>query len=411
MTRIHPLFVVAAVVAGVAGVAGQDRAQDYSQWRGPNRDGSAVGFVEPKAWPEKLNLKWKIDVGAGYATPLVVDSRVYTLTRQGDDEVMMALDAGSGRTIWKTPYRAPYKMNPATSGHGRGPKSTPLYHNGKLYTLGIGGIVSAFNASNGKLLWQKPGPSVDPLYGTAMSPAADGNMILVHVGGNSNGALTAFDATSGDVRWAWTGDGPGYASPIVATLGGTRQVISITQTKVVGLDAANGELLWQQPWISRSVNNSITPIVYRDTVIVSGHELGVKALKPVKSANAWAVETVWETADVSMFMSNPVLAGDTLYGLSHKNSGQYFALDVRTGKVLWLGEPRQATNSAVVKAGNVLFFLNDDGQLIVARTSPTAFEPIQKYTVADSATWAQPTVSGNRIFVKDVSNLTLWTLN
>ena len=122
-------------------------------------------------------------------------------------------------------------------------------------------------------------------------------------------------------------------------------------------------------------------------------------------------DTVWETADVSMFMSNPVLAGDTLYGLSHKNSGQYFALDVRTGKVLWLGEPRQATNSAVVKAGNVLFFLNDDGQLIVARTSPTAFEPIQKYTVADSATWAQPTVSGNRIFVKDVSNLTLWTLN
>jgi outer membrane protein assembly factor BamB len=404
-------MIAVVVVAGVTGAAGQNRSSDYAQWRGPNRDGSAVGFVEPKAWPEKLNLKWKIDVGPGYATPIVVGNRVYTHTRQADDEVMMSLDAATGKTVWKTPYPAPYKMNPATSGHGRGPKSTPLYHNGKLYTLGISGIVSAFDASNGKLLWQKAGPSVDPLYGTAMSPVADGGAILVHVGGHNNGALTAFDANTGDVKWAWTGDGPGYASPIIATFGGTRQVISITQTKVVGLNAATGELLWQQPFISRSVNNSITPIVYGDTVIVSGHELGVKALKPAKSATGWTAETIWETSEVSMFMSNPVLVGDTLYGLSHKNSGQYFALDVKTGKVLWLGQPRQATNSAVVKAGNVLFFLNEDGQLIVARTSPTAFEPIQHYTVAESATWAQPTVSGNRIFVKDVSNLALWTLN
>lgn len=112
-----------------------------------------------------------------------------------------------------------------------------------------------------------------------------------------------------------------------------------------------------------------------------------------------------------MFLSNPVLAGDTLFGLSHRRSGQFFALDAKTGTVLWLGQPREATNTAVVGAGNLLFLLNDDAELIVARSSRTGFEPLKRYSVADSPTWAQPTISGNRVFVKDLTSLTLWTLN
>jgi outer membrane protein assembly factor BamB len=112
-----------------------------------------------------------------------------------------------------------------------------------------------------------------------------------------------------------------------------------------------------------------------------------------------------------MFMSNPVVIGDTLYGLSQLKSGQFFALDVKTGKTLWLGEGREATNVAITKAADLLFLLNDSGELIVARGSRTKFEPVKRYTVANSATWAQPTISGNRVFVKDASSLTLWTVN
>src|SRR5580704_11544958 len=99
-----------------------------------------------------------------------------------------------------------------------------------------------------------------------------------------------------------------------------------------------------------------------------------------------------------MYVSNPVVIADTLFGLSHRARGQFFAIDARNGKVLWLGPPREATNTAVVKAGNLLFFLNDDAKLIVARSSQAGFEPLKQYTVADSATWAQPTISGNRVF-------------
>jgi outer membrane protein assembly factor BamB len=392
-------------------VFAQTSPQDYPQWRGRGRDGSASAFAEPKAWPESLTLKWKVDVGPGYATPIIIGNVVYTHTRRDENEVMMALDAATGKALWQTTYPAPYRMNPATRNHGQGPKATPLYHEGKLFTLGISGIVSAFNAADGKILWQKPAPPVDPLYGTAMSPVGDKGTVIVHVGGTDQGALTAFDSNTGAVKWAWTGDGPAYASPIIVELAGTRQVVTVSQRNIAGVSMADGSLLWQRPWVSRATNNSITPILYGDMVIISGQDLGVIALRPVHRDGKMVADTVWENGEVAMFMSNPVLVRDTLFGLSHKSSGQFFAVDAKSGKVLWLGTPREATNTAVVKAGELLFLLNDDAELIVARSSQTAFEPIKRYTVADSATWAQPTISGNRIFVKDVSSLALWTVN
>jgi outer membrane protein assembly factor BamB len=244
-----------------------------------------------------------------------------------------------------------------------------------------------------------------------MSPIADGGTVIFHVGGHNEGALTAFDATTGNIRWAWRGDGPAYASPMIATFAGVRQVVAITQKAVVGVSAANGDLLWQRPFVTQFSNNAITPVVLDDMVLVSGFEKGVTAFRPTLRDGKWDTETRWENTDVSMFMSNPVLVGDTLYGLSQRASGQLFALNARTGKVLWLGPPREATNSAVVKAGDILFFLNDDGELIVARSNPEKLDVIRRYTVAESATWAQPTISGRRLFVKDLSALALWTVD
>jgi len=150
--------------------------------------------------------------------------------------------------------------------------------------------------------------------------------------------------------------------------------------------------------------------VYGETIIVASQRMPVTALKPTRRDGKWVVEVVWENKDVSLFMSNPALIGDTLFGLSEKSSGQFFGIDAKTGKTLWLGQPREASNTAVVKAGDLLFMLNDDAELIVARGSQAGFEPVKRYMVADSATWAQPAISGDRVFVKDVTSLTLWTL-
>ena len=392
-------------------VAAQGSALDYPQWRGPDRDGSAAAFVEPTEWPEHLNQNWTVDVGTGYGTPIVIGTRVYTFTRQDGDEVLSAVDTATGRVVWRTLYPAPYRANAGTQRHGPGPKSTPLFYDGKLFTLGISGIVSAFDTGDGTLLWQRPAPSVDPLYATAMSPLADRGNVIFHVGGHNQGALTAFDANTGDVTWSWDGDGPAYASPIIAEIDGTRHVVTVTQRHIVGVSAATGELLWERALVSSSTNNSITPISYDNSIIVSGHNLGVTRFRPVQRGDRWVTETIWANQDVGLFMSNGVLVDDTFFSLSHTRRGQFFALDAATGETLWSTPGREATNTAITKAGDLLFLLNDDAELIVARASRQGLEPVQRYTMSDSATWAQPAISGNRFFVKDVSSLSLWTLD
>jgi outer membrane protein assembly factor BamB len=401
------------VATGLTGaIEGQNRDADWPQWRGPNRDGAAASFVEPKTWPSKLNRKWKVDVGLGYASPLVVGNRVYIFSRQGENEVMAALDADSGKVVWRTAYPAPFTMNPAAAPHGAGPKSTPAFANGKLYSIGMTGIVTAFDASQGRQLWQKPASRVATLYTThSFSPVVDRGLVIFHLGGHNKGSLTAFNADTGDVKWHWDGDGPAYASPIIADFDGTHQVVTFTQDNLIGVDAATGELLWKRPYSVPYTQNNITPVLYNQMLIVSGLEQPVTALSVAKRNGRWETQNVWENKGVSLSMSNAVLDQDTLFGMSARSSGQFFALDARTGKTRWTGAPRQGTNAAIIRAGDVLFILKDDAELIVARANPDRFEQLQTYSVADSATWAQPTVSGDRLFVKDVSWLTLWTLS
>src|SRR5262249_2519164 len=149
--------------------------------------------------------------------------------RRGDNEVLAAIDADGGKALWTTSYPAAFTINPAAARHEKGPKSTPAFANNTIYTLGMTGVVTAFDAADGKQKWKIPAPPTSPLYHTAMSPLVERGLVIVHVGGHDRGALTAFDAATGAVKWRWTGDGPSYGSPIVADLGGTRQVIALTQ--------------------------------------------------------------------------------------------------------------------------------------------------------------------------------------
>ena len=405
------LFRLVILAAFTAPLIAQSRPADWPQWRGPNRDGAVGSFTEPKSWPERLTRKWKVDVGLGYATPIVVGNRVFMFSRQGDDEVLAAFDTETGARIWASRYAAPFSISPAAARHEKGPKSTPTFAAGKIFTLGMTNIVTAYDAATGRQLWQKPATSAQPLYHTAMSPLVDRGLMILHVGGHDRGALNAYDVNTGAVKWHWDGDGPGYGSPVAVDVDGTRQIVVLTQEHLVGVSAATGELLWKRPFSTSFTQNAITPILYRQTVIVSGLDKGVAALRIVKKNGGWDTENVWENGDVAMYMTNGVVVHDTLVSLSHKNSGQFFGLDAATGKTLWKSAPRQAANAEITRAGDLLFVLKDDAELVVTRIGPKGFEPVRTYTVADSATWAQPSISGDRIFVKDVASLALWTLN
>ena len=386
-------------------------ASDWPQWRGPNRDGTGATFTEPAQWPEKLTERWKVSVGSGHSSPVLVGDRIYLHSRQQENETIRAIDAATGKTVWQDQYPAPYRMNPAATGHGPGPKSTPAVADGRVFTLGISGILSALDAKTGKVLWRKPAPAIPPEFGTAMSPVVDAGLVIAHVGGHDSGALTAFDAATGAEKWKWSGDGPGYASPVIGTFGGTKQVVTQSQYRLVSVSAANGQLLWELPLRTPYNQNSVTPVIYKDMVIYSGLEHPVVATRPVQAGGKWTLQKVWENAGEGMYMSSPVIAGGTLFGLSNRNRGHFFAIDLATGKTLWATRGRDAENAAIVSGGKVLFILQSHAELVIARANPTSFDVLRRYTVADSDTWAHPVVDGNRIFIKDAETLRLLTLS
>ena len=400
---------------GILGLAASlFAAADWPQWRGPNRDGVLPG-VSRSAWPEKLKVKWKVKVGEGHSSPVSGAGRIYQFSRVGGDETLRALDPDTGKVLWTGAYAAPYTMTPAAVKHGEGPKSTPVFAAGRVYTLGIGGILSAWDAATGKAVWRKEFAGqfkeTSPLYGTAMSPLVTGGLLIVHSGGDGDGALTAFDASGGEQKWSWKGDGPAYASPIVADMGGVRQIITQSEKNLIGVAVQDGALLWKIPFTTSYTQNAVTPLVYGDTVIYSGLGNGVTAIRIRNTAKGWAAEPVWHTDEVSMYMNSPVIAGNVLVGFSHKNRGQYFGLDPKTGKTLWLAEPRHGENAAIVFAGGALWLLNNDAELLVAKATPQKLEVLRKYTAASSAVWAHPLPLDKAIVIKDFEYLTAWAVD
>ena len=334
-------------------------------------------------------------------------------SRQGEREVMSALDADSGKVLWQTGHRAPFTMHSATTQHGPGPKSTPVFANGRLYSIGMTGIVTAYDAASGKQLWQKPGSTPVPMYTThAFSPLVDGGLVIFHVGGDNAGRAHRYDVNTGAEKWSWKGDGPGYGSPVVVDIEGTRQLITITQGKLVGVDASNGTLLWERPFVITNKTNSVTPVVHGRTIIVSGNGEPTRALAIAKRANQWVTDIVWENADIPLRMSDAVVVGDVLFGLANRNSGQYFAVDaddrqdaVDVGRAS--GGPRgdRAVRRPRSSASRTMASWSWRG---------TARPASSRCTATRSPTrppGASRPIRATACFVKDVSTLSLWTLN
>ena len=382
---------------------------DWSQWRGPRRDGTVTTPL-PAKWPVALTKRWELTVGAGHSSPVVAGDRVVLHARQGDREITRAVLLSTGKELWRDEYAAPYTVNPAARAHGPGPKSTPAVARGRVFTFGITGVLSALDLETGKLLWRTAPPAAPPEFGTAMSPLVDGPLVIAHTGGTNKGALTAFDAATGAPRWQWTGDGPAYASPVVATIGGTRHLITQTQKSIVSVNAANGALLWQASFTTPYEQNSVTPVVTGDLVIYSGLDSGVTAVRLARKGNQWVASPAWRNEQVSMYMSSPVITGTTLYGLSHRNRGQFFALDLATGKTLWTTAGREGDNASFIASGSLLLLSTTNAELIVARPNPAKFEEIRRYTVADSALWAHPALAPRALLVKDVDKLICWSM-
>ena len=322
--------------------------------------------------------------------------------------------------------RPPGNANGKTATRPRpspGPRSSPVVAEGKICTFGIGGVLSCYDTGQGKLVWRKETKS-HPRFFTSASPIIVDGKCIAYVGGPSKGELVAFDLTSGDERWKWSGDAPAYGSPVLLTVADTRQIVTPTETEVVGINAADGKLLWQAPYVAQY--NSATPIVDGQTVICTGPPArgggkgGTTAFRIEKRDGGFAAKETWtQPKTFACIYNTPVLKDGLLYGLTVAAGGRrpgqgptsIFCMKADTGEVLWTDGTKRGQCGAIFDAGSVLLALTSDEELLVFKPSDKKYEEIAKYKVADSEPWAYPIIAGNRVFVKDKESLTLWVLD
>jgi outer membrane protein assembly factor BamB len=386
-------------------------AAEWTQWRGPGRD-AVSGTPAPARWPAELTRRWRVPAGAGQSSPVVSGRTVFLFTREGDEEVARALDLDTGAPRWRRSYRAPYTVYPGAASFGSGPRSTPVAYQGRLFTLGISGILSAFDARDGRLLWQKDFagrfPATAPPFGTAMSPLVAAGLLVVHAGGHDGGALIAFDPATGSEKWVREGEGPSYSSPILATIAGTEQIVIQVHRKLLGVEPATGRALWSVPFVTPCDQNIVTPVVAGGLLVVSSVDQGTQGIQVARAASGWQARTAWHTQDVSLYMSSPVVVDGRVLGLSHRRRGQYFGLDAGSGRVVWTGPAGAGQNAAFVVAGDAVLILQGDGRLLVLPRGAEGFVTRASYQVAEGATYAHPVPTTAGILIKDEGALALY---
>ncbi len=393
----------------VAGVS-RASAQDWGQWRGPSRDGVVSAAVIPKQWPASTKRAWGVDIGEGYSSPVVANGRVFLHSRRDPEEIVTAIDLTTGRTLWQQKYGAAFSKNQYATAMAKGPNSTPLVDGDRLFTLGVTGILTAWNVADGSVIWRQDySASIDTsklFCGTAMSPMLDGGSLIVQVGSDVHGGrVLALDPATGKERWVWKGLGPGYASPLSVTIDGARQIITLTNGSIVGIDAATGGSLWSIPFQDEWHENIVSPLWTGAALVVSGPRQGTHAYAVARSAGNWQTRQLWRNAEVTMYTAAPVFADGVIYGMSNKRRGQFVALRASDGSMQWSTTGRDGNHASILRQGDRLFFLNDSGVLIVSRRAGDRFTEEHRMELTKAATWSVPVFLPDGLLVRDATSV------
>jgi outer membrane protein assembly factor BamB len=401
--------VIGIAVAVALGVGAHAFAQDWPQWRGQDRDGKVADFEAPAEWPTEFTRIWSVNVGAGDSTPALVGDRLYLLTRQGSEEVAMCVDAATGDVLWEDRYAAQAVTGPAS--RHPGPRSSPAVVDGGVVVMGATGIVSCLDAATGEAVWRNASfEGQVPRFFTGMSPIVVDGVAVLHLGGPDSGVVMAFDLESGDPRWTWSGDAPAYGSPVLMTVGNTKIIVAQTAEHLVGINSADGALLWQVAARPQRRNyNSATPLVEGQTVVYTGQGTGTRAVEIHKEGDTFAVKELWANPDLGTGFNTPVIKDGLIFGLSRR--GNLYCMNAQNGETIWVDPVERERFAALVDAGSVILVLPSDGVLIAFAPSNQGYQELARVKVANTPVYAHPVIAGKRILVKDQESLTLWEVS
>jgi len=396
------VLVLAAMVAPA-------RAQ-WPQWGGLNRDFATDAKGLADAWPSDGPKKlWSRPLGQGNSSIIVDEGRLYTMYRKGaNDEIVIALNAADGKTIWEKKYDAIVPKGMDTSGT-KGPHATPVAFGDFVYTVGAAGHLNCLRKKDGEIVWSKNFltdiKGKTPKYGFASTPVAYKDRLLAVVGGVGAGVV-AFDLESGSVLWQKHDFGEEsmglYASPIIASILGEDFLIVMSGTAVNGLDPVTGDVRWSFPHENQGKMNVPSPLWCSDGFLfVSSGFVGTRALKFEKADGKVQPKEVWAVSKTGPSIGNQVRSGDYLYGASDTGMGPAFfsGISVKNGKVLWT--ERGFAKTAVLAPEGKLIILDEKGDLILAVPSPEKLDVKSRVKMLKGPVWTVPTLVGRTLYLRD----------
>lgn len=422
---LSPLSLTILMIAFAASPA---IADDWPQWRGPHRDGTwhETGILEKFDAP-KMDWRWRVDLSSGYSGPTVARGRVYVTDRLVTPEQIERVhcfDADTGKSLWTHAYPCAYR----DVGYDAGPRASVLVHDGLAYSFGTMGHFYCFDAETGAVKWHKNvaeefGVEM-PIWGLAASPLIEGDLVILHIGGQPDASFVAFDRRSGELKWRSLPDKASYAAPIVIDQAGRRVLIGYTAANVVGLNPQTGEVYWTHPFPPRKVVIGIsTPVVSRDRLFLTNFFDGAMMLRLHKDRPG--VEELWKRAGedekntdaLHSIISTPLFRGDFIYGVD--SYGELRCLEAATGQRVWedrtaVPRARWATIHFVTNRDKVWMF-NERGELIIADLSPSGYREISRAKLIDptldqlrerdGVCWSHPAFAMKRVFARNDKEL------
>jgi outer membrane protein assembly factor BamB len=401
---------IGLVVAAIAVHASASKADDWPCWRGPRGDGISRETGILKEWPaDGLKQLWKADLSGGFSSVAVVNGRLFTQTKEKNQEVVVCLDAATGKDLWRYRYDCDYAAHKSFTGGGMpasrtGPRSTPTVDGDRVYTLGATGILLCLEAKTGEKVWQqdllKVADSDCPRHGYCCCPLVVGDQIYVHPGGTKGKSIAALNKKDGSIVWQALDDPIGEGSPVWIEKGATPQVIFFTGTGAVGVSPKDGKPLWRYPWKTQFDLNIATPIHADGKVFISSnYGTGAAVFRLTDSEEP---ETVWKEKTMQNHISTSVLYEGHLYGFSE---ARLRCVEFETGKVKW--DKIGLGKGTLVIADGHLIVLGDHGELVLAEASPEKFDEVSKCHVLDKdkLSWTVPVLSGGRLFIRNENGL------
>ena len=400
-------FIIALFISLIGTLLGED----WTQWRGANRD----GIVGGKEWPttlkeSNLKLKWRVKLGSSYSGALLDKDTVYVTESVGENEIIQALDRVNGKVQWTQQWPGKMRVPFFAAANGSWIRSTPALAYGRLFVAGMKDHLFCLDAKNGKILWDinfsKKLKTAVPDFGCVCSPMVDEKYVYMQAGAS----FCKIEQASGKIVWRTLKDkggmyGSAFSSPVIATLHDKRQILVQTRAELTGIGIEEGNTLWKQPVKAFRGMNILTPLPYENGVYTSTYGGGSHYYQISHNEKSWKSEAKWDHKSQA-YMCSPVLHEGHAY--LHLRNNRFACYELKTGKECWVSDKRFGKYMSLIMQGDRILALDQNGTLYLIKANPEKLQIMDSRKVSSQSTWAHLGISGDQLAIRELKGIAIY---